>query len=312
MREMIYQANALTSGRYDFSPTEKNVFYKIAQKVRNTYVEGTMIEKGWQNLIVKLNSADFAKIADENHTQRAKKALRSLRHRDIEIEDAEGNWLNVGYINYAKFLAKENTYEVEVSKEIMPYLVELVKNFTSYSITVAMALRSKYSQRLYELCCQYKAKQGFFLTQEQLRAMLKCENLYKNNKDFRRCIIEVAKKELEEMFEKEKSDLYFSYTSIGKGEGVTYYFSVFSKSKKATKKILEREREYMEYRIFEDAKKIFKEDPDFVNRIFFSLKERPGIVFPLYVKFKSKKGKYKIDDLPFVFRKILKDDFKIE
>ena len=38
--ELISQDNALTQSRYDFSPTEKNVLYRIIQKVRHDYVEG--------------------------------------------------------------------------------------------------------------------------------------------------------------------------------------------------------------------------------------------------------------------------------
>ena len=40
--ELIAQSNALTSSRYNFSPTEKNVIYHIIKKVRQDYIEGTM------------------------------------------------------------------------------------------------------------------------------------------------------------------------------------------------------------------------------------------------------------------------------
>ena len=91
--ELISQSNALTSSRYDFSPTEKNVLYHIIQKVRHDYIEGTMQRDLWDNMYVQINAADLSRIADEDHTQRARKALRDLRHKDIEIEDEEGNWL---------------------------------------------------------------------------------------------------------------------------------------------------------------------------------------------------------------------------
>jgi plasmid replication initiation protein len=34
----------------------------------------------------------------------------------------------------------------------MPFLVELSSQFTTYSLSVAMSLKSKWSQRMYELC----------------------------------------------------------------------------------------------------------------------------------------------------------------
>ena len=123
----LSQSNALTSSRYDFSKIEKNVIYHIIRKVRHDYVEGTMQRDLWNNMYVYINSADLAQITDEQHTKEARAALRSLRHKDIEMEDEEGNWLNVGFINYAKYNAKTKVYEVEVSKEIMPHLVELAR-----------------------------------------------------------------------------------------------------------------------------------------------------------------------------------------
>lgn len=89
------QSNALTSSRYDFSKIEKNVIYHIIRKVRHDYVEGTMQRDLFDNMYVYISSADLAQITDEQHTKEARAALRSLRHKDIEMENAAGNWLNV-------------------------------------------------------------------------------------------------------------------------------------------------------------------------------------------------------------------------
>ena len=48
--ELIAQSNALTSSRYNFSPTEKNVIYHIIKKVRQDYIEGTMQRDLWDNM----------------------------------------------------------------------------------------------------------------------------------------------------------------------------------------------------------------------------------------------------------------------
>ena len=48
--DLIAQSNALTSSRYDFSPTEKRVLYHIIAKVRHDYVEGTMQRDLWNNM----------------------------------------------------------------------------------------------------------------------------------------------------------------------------------------------------------------------------------------------------------------------
>lgn len=65
-------------------------------------------------------------------------------------------WLSIGFVNYVKHIKNKSYFEVQVSKEVLPYYVELAQNFTSYSMTVAIALKSTFSQRFYELCCQYR------------------------------------------------------------------------------------------------------------------------------------------------------------
>lgn len=308
----IYQANAITSSRHDFSPTEKNVVYRIVQKLRNEYDRGAIGENNWKDLVVRINSADFAKIADENHTKRAKDALRKLRHRDFEIEDAEGNWLNVGFINYAEYMSSSKTYEVEVSRKIMPYFLGLVKNFTALSATVAMSLRSKYSKRFYEFCCQYKQKGGFYFSLTKLREMLKAENLYKNIKDFRKCVIDTAKNELQEAWEKGNSDCYFTYSQNRKGDDITFYFSVFSRENQQGRKEVEKEEEYMQCSIFSAANKIFPNDTKFRERIMWGVKAKPSVVRPLFLRLHELQRQYKGDDLARLLRHILREDFGIK
>ena len=50
---------------------------------------------------------------------------------------------------------KKDLYAVRVSPEIMPYLINLNKNFTCFDVGTAMKLRSKYTQKMYELCCRF-------------------------------------------------------------------------------------------------------------------------------------------------------------
>ena len=112
----VSQSNALTSSRYDFSRMEKNVLYQIIHKVREDYIEGTIRRDLWQNMYINILHEDLVQVADKDHTAEARKALRSLRHKDVEIEDEDGNWLNVGFINYAKYKSKQKVDEIEVSK----------------------------------------------------------------------------------------------------------------------------------------------------------------------------------------------------
>lgn len=311
--EIISQSNALTSSRYDFSSTEKNVIYHIIKKVRHDYVEGTMQRDLFDNLIVHINARDLANIADEDHTKRARKALRDLRHKDIEIEDEQGNWLNVGFINYAKHIARTKTYEVEVSREIMPHLVELARNFTSYSLTVAISLKSKYSQRFYEWAHQYigRQKKEFFLDIENLRQMLKLGKGYSQKQDMKRFIIDVAMKELKTAFDDNRSDLWLEYREQGRGKETRFFFKIHTKEDEEAEKIRFNEVRKLELYVYNTAKQIFKRDQKFCDRILKALDFDPDKIQPVFDKLTKLEKDYKGQDLAKLFRYVLREDFGI-
>ena len=66
----------------------------------------------------------------------------------------------------------DNTYKTAWGKSI----VELSSKFTAYYIAVALTLKSVYSQRFYELCCQYKSKKSFVLGTDEIRKFLAIED----------------------------------------------------------------------------------------------------------------------------------------
>lgn len=263
----VSQSNALTSSRYDFSRMEKNVLYQIIHKVREDYIEGTIRRDLWQNMYVNILHEDLVQVADKDHTAEARKALRSLRHKDIEIEDEDGNWLNVGFINYAKYKSKEKVYEIEVSKEIMPHLVELAKNFTSYSLTVAISLKSKYSQRFYELACQYKNRGSFFLKADKLREFMKLENKYGQNQDLKRYVLDVARDELKEVYENGQSDLYFDYIADGRGKDITYKFRIYTREEDGQNEKLWKECHDKAIWLYVQTRKILPKNKALADRL---------------------------------------------
>ena len=210
---MIAQDNRITMSRYDFTPIEKRCLYYVIKEVRRLYVDKELREddKTYQDLFsdmyLHLKPEQLQSLGDE--VKDVYNALKRLRERTIEI-NTEEVWMVTSWILKAKHHKKTNTYEVLVSSEILEYLVELASQFTEYSLTVAISLKSTYSQRFYEWCCQYRNKGKFFLEVDRLRYLLKIEEKksYENTAEIKRSILDVAQKELQELFEAGQSDLY--------------------------------------------------------------------------------------------------------
>jgi hypothetical protein len=309
----ISQSNALTKSRYDFSRYQKNAFYKIIEKVR-TSPQATLFGE----LVVEFYPKDFGEISSPEHTRLAKEALRSLRQKDIEIEDDEGNWLNVGFINYAAYNARLGVFEVEVSRKIMPQLIELSKEFTTYSLIVAMSLKSKYSQRFYELGCQYQNKKPspvFYIDIETLREMFCLGSGYKLKSDIKKRIIDVAMSELKEAFQNNECDLWLECWEdevLNKGNKTRFWFRVH-KRLKADTKIGSEELKQQLMGIYHMVNAIFKRDKKYVERIIHSLEldnEKIPLVFERLTRLLKEEVK-KGEQPGALCRHILKTDYGI-
>ena len=179
-KEIISQANEITNSMSPLDLVQKRCFYLIVQQVRKKYIETDQPTKKYENMIINMTSDTLAKARDEKHVTQAFESLAKLRDQYFKIVTKDFK-LVVGIINYAKYIEETKMYEVEVSKEILPYLVDLSRRyFTSYNLTVAITLRHVSTQRFYELCNQYKHKAGmkFFIDADQLRNMLMLDGKY--------------------------------------------------------------------------------------------------------------------------------------
>ena len=222
-KEIISQANEITNSMSPLDLVQKRCFYLIVQQVRKKYIETDQPTKKYENMIINMTSDTLAKARDEKHVTQAFESLAKLRDQYFKIVTKDFK-LVVGIINYAKYIEETKMYEVEVSKEILPYLVDLSRRyFTSYNLTVAITLRHVSTQRFYELCNQYKHKAGmkFFIDADQLRNMLMLDGKYKKDSQMREKVFDVAQKELKELYDKGQSDLCFDYkpdeaTKVGK------------------------------------------------------------------------------------------------
>lgn len=309
---LLRQGNPLTESRYKFSNYEKNAFYVVVQQVRKDYVEREPPRTEYENMFVKIAKSKLSEISDEDHTKEARQALRNLRNKTIEFEDADGNWLYCGFINQAKYIAKEQVYEVEVSRDLMPYLVELSRQYTEYSLLVAISLKSTYSQRFYELCCQYRNLGKFGKTVEQLKQMFMLEGKYTQLYLFKQKVIDVAQRELKDAYNENQCDLWFDYVQDGRGDNAHFEFFVHTKKndsqhKEAAKEIIKELRGILTF-----LRATIKKDPKYIERVQKQLELEVDKVPRIYNKFLELQKDFSGPSLAKIARWILSTDYGIK
>jgi len=238
MDATLIQDNRITSARYELNLMEKRILYVLIKEIRKRYV-GT--KQGdttlFDDMIIRTTSGALLKELNEKTPKRVKDAFKSLRLKSFEWqneypEDHElHEWFEVGFINYGNW-KRGGDIEFQVSRVILPFFVELTKRFTEYSLVVAMSLKSKWSQRFYEICCQWKNAGGRTIDVKEIRNIFQLENKYEKYASLKKFVIHVAYKELKTLYQKGESDVYFEYSELKNGRSVeAIRMKVISKDK---------------------------------------------------------------------------------
>jgi plasmid replication initiation protein len=123
---------------------------------------------------------------------------------DLKVYVGTGNpkepWRIFQWIQLSQYDGNGNL-TLMLSNQIKEYVVELDKWFTQYQLGNILAMKSFYSIRLYELIkCQdgiSRAEKDFHeFTFKYLREFFCCEKKYSLNKDFKKNVIELAIREI--------------------------------------------------------------------------------------------------------------------
>ncbi|HDV0780465.1 replication initiation protein [Gallibacterium anatis] len=164
-------------------------------------------------------------------------AYRALREAVYKLSE---RWVRTEHPEYIKefrwvssrtYFKDEGRIDIAFTPEIMPYLSQLEKQFTKYQLKNISAFKGSYSIRLYELLTQYISTGNRTINLEDLRDWLKIEDKYPEFKEFNRCVIKPAIKEIND-----KSDLLVSVEPIKRGRTIyALKFTIRTKIKNTSK-----------------------------------------------------------------------------
>ena len=287
MKEIVIaQDNRLTTSRYELTLIEKRIFYYIIKEVRNKYTTGQ--RDLFDDLILNIKVSDLCKeVNQEDNKKETRKALEKFRSRNFTYtNEVDDDWLTCGFINYAHI--KKGIAEIQVSHKLMPFLVELSSQYTAYSLHVAMSLKSKWSQRMYELCQKWQGTDGFRITVDDLRKSFMLEEKYDRYALLNERVLQVAKRELKELYDLGQCDVYFEFSEKRNGRKVeTLRFKLFRKNSmniKTTHDLL-LELIPLFQSMYETSTK--PKNDVFVKDVLLQLQKYPDLIEPLNKRVKE-------------------------
>lgn len=143
-----------------------------------------------------------------------RRILKKLFDREsIEIFE-NGCYCPVKWIGDYKIEPDASKVSVQLHFRIVPYLLELKKNFTSYYFGEVAEMKNKYSISLYELFASYAFKGSFEISIDELKTYLNIEG-YEAYKIFKRNILN---KSIEEI--NDKTDMRIKVEEIRHGRKI--------------------------------------------------------------------------------------------
>ena len=190
--------------------------------------------------IVYLSKRDlfaFFKVSDNDKHSRFKEAIEKMQKQaffQIKEEAGKGfKFKSIVPIPYVEWTDYNDEVKIEFHREIMPYLINLKKNFTQHALSDIAELNSKYSIILYRwLSMQYnqyehysakggrraeqvEAYQNPSITVKELRAITDTVNEYKHISNFFKRIIEEPLEEINA-----HTSFNVNYEKIKKGRSI--------------------------------------------------------------------------------------------
>lgn len=135
--------------------------------------------------------------------------------------------VNMGWVTTSKYHLKEGWVELTWNHKVVPHMLGLKREFTTYKLQQASALRSVYSWRMLELLQMFESTgKAYFSLEDFCKSMAVTEKQKTNFANIRRRVIEPAVKEL-----REKDGWKIEYETIKAGRKVTGLSFIFERDK---------------------------------------------------------------------------------
>ena len=192
----------------------------------------------------------FFKVSDNDKHSRFKQAVEKMQKQAFfQIKEEQGKgfkFKSIVPIPYVEWTDYNDEVKIEFHREIMPYLINLKKNFTQHAVSDIAELNSKYSIILYRWLSmnynqyehysnkggrrveQVEAYRNPTISMEELRIMTDTVNEYKDFRNFEKRIL---KNSIEEITE--HTSFNVTYDKIKKGRSIDSIVFHITKKRRA-------------------------------------------------------------------------------
>lgn len=210
----IIISNSLVESRYNLGLVEQKIINILISKI--DYQDDDLT-------YYRLKTDDFIEIFtnSRDYKQKMIKALDNLRNTDIIINTENNTVLTTSWLASAEY--KSSVVEIEFSRKLKPYLIQLKKCFTRYNLAPILKFQCKYSIRIYQLAKQYKKIGSRTFKIDDFQAIIGAN--YSRLSDIRKRILEPALDEINNTAECDINVSYECEKEVRKVVAITFFVS---------------------------------------------------------------------------------------
>lgn len=224
---LVVKSNKLIQARYKLSLNEQKIILYAVSKLDREKEKFNILQIETNKFVKLLGTSQF------RYTE-VKELVSELMKKQVSIQTEKSD-LIVNWVSSIEYLNNLGIIELEFSEKLIPYLLQLKKQFTRYELKNILSLKNKHSIRLYELLKQYETigKRKFEL--KELKEILMLKGQYERIYDFKKYVIEPSRDEINQ-----HTDISIDYQDIKTGRRITgILFKIQSKD--------QDEKVYIEY-----------------------------------------------------------------
>lgn len=188
----VVKSNHIIEASYRLSLIEQRIILSAIAQVRR----GSSVTDDVLYSVAATDLARISGVAVGDAYKELKAAALRLKRREVRITqepDGKGKTkvMITGWVQTIIYVEGEGRVELRFSKDMLPYLTDLQREFTRYSLTDVARMSSAYGVRLYELLIQQPGGRREIALSD-LRHWLQLEGRYDSIRDFKRWVLDPA------------------------------------------------------------------------------------------------------------------------
>lgn len=187
---MVVKSNDLVNARYDWTALQHRLILMMIAELDPT---GEDDDFGVQTVHVA-DLLEQAQLVGNSHYERAVEAAQVLLDQKVYVRLPDGRWRGYNLLSYVE--PGPGWVKARFNQDMRPFLLQLKQRFTRYRLRHALRFQSPYSTRIFELCMQFADIGYRTVGVEELRELLVLEDKYPRFYDFKRRVLEQARREI--------------------------------------------------------------------------------------------------------------------